>query len=263
MPIPPISACIIARNEEANIVDCLRSVDWVDEVVVVDCGSTDRTTDLCRESGAKVEHRDWTGHIDQKNHAIDVAKNGWVLCIDADERVSPELQDEILHEMESAEGCWDGFVFPRRTHYLGRWISHSGWYPDLKLRLFKREKGRWGGVNPHDEVTVTGNTKQLRHDLWHFSYDSISDHLDTINSFTSIAAAEKLRMNVGLVLLHMLFNPAVKFVKTYFFKLGILDGLPGFVIAVNAAFYVFLKYAKLWELRKASSVDGDGQSAGT
>ena len=244
-----ISACIITLNEETNIRDCLESIRWVDEIVVVDALSSDETRAICREYTDKVVERPWEGHIAQKNYALSLATHEWVLCIDADERVSADLRDEIHREMEDTTRTWDGYYFPRQTFYLGRWIRHGGWYPDYKLRLFRKTKGRWAGVDPHDVVQLDGRAKYLRSPLYHYTYRDIAHHLREMNQYTDIAATQKERAQATFPLAHMLLNPIVKFVRMYIVKRGFLDGIPGFIIAVCGSFYVFLKYAKLWELR--------------
>ncbi|MCE9636275.1 MAG: glycosyltransferase family 2 protein [Planctomycetes bacterium] len=247
MTRPKLSVCVVAMNEEAKIADCLRSVDFADETIVVDSHSTDRTREIAASLGARVVERDWAGHVAQKGFALSLATHDWVLCLDADERVSPELRASILAALERDDlpaGC----ECARRTWYLGRWIRHGGWYPDRKLRLARRSVAAWTGVNPHDRLEVKGRVDRLGGDILHLSYDSISDHLRTIDSFTTIAAREKHaageRAGFGGLILH----PAGKFLRMYVAKRGFLDGVAGFAVAVSGAYYVFLKYAKLWEM---------------
>ncbi len=248
---PKLSVCIVAMDEEDRIVDCLRSVDFADEWIVVDSHSTDRTRELAAGLGARVIERDWPGHVEQKNVALDAAQHDWVLCLDADERVSPELRASLLAALARPD-LPDGFECNRRTWYLGRWIRHGGWYPDRKLRLFRRSRGRWGGTNPHDHVRVEGATQRLDGDLLHYSYRSISDHLRTIDSFTSIAAREKFARGRKAGVLALVGRPLWKFLRMFVLRAGFLDGAAGFVVAVTGAFYVFLKYAKLRELHRSS-----------
>jgi glycosyltransferase involved in cell wall biosynthesis len=244
-----ISASIITLNEESAIRECLESVKWVDEIVVVDAHSSDQTRSICREYTDKVVERPWPGHVAQKNYALSLATHDWVLCIDADERVSPEMRDEIYRELEHTSSDFDGYYFPRQTFYLGRWIRHGGWSPDYKLRLFRKSKGRWAGVDPHDVVQLDGRAKHLKSPLYHYTYRDLAHHLRAMNLYTDIAAAGKEQAHVRFPLMHMVLNPMVKFLRMYFLKRGFLDGIPGFIIAVCGSFYVFLKYAKLWELR--------------
>ena len=255
--VVPFSACIITFNEERNILDALHSIEFADEIVVVDSRSTDRTREIVasfrgrsrdgREVIPRLIERDWPGHVEQKNFAIDQAAHDWVLCIDADERVSPELRAEIEHVLSRDPPPYDGYSMPRRTFYLGRWILRGGWYPDRKLRLFRRSHGRWGGTNPHDHVHLDGREKRLRGDLLHFSYREMADHVRTINSFTDIASREKARRRIRFPVLRMLVQPPFKFFKMYVLKQGFREGTAGLIVAVLGSFYVFLKYAKLWE----------------
>jgi glycosyltransferase involved in cell wall biosynthesis len=250
----PVSACIITFNEERNVMAALESVAFADEIIVVDSRSSDRTREIAasfrgeRGGTPRVIERDWPGHVEQKNFAIDQASNDWVLCIDADERVTPELRAGVESAL-SNPGDAVGYTMARRTRYLGRWIRWGGWYPDRKLRLFRRSRGRWGGINPHDHVQVEGPVVDLSGDLLHFSYRGIEDHLRTIDSFTDIAAREKDLRGTGRPLLGMLFHPPLKFLRMYILKQGFREGKAGLIIASLGALYVFLKYAKLWELR--------------
>lgn len=246
-----LSAVVITYNEEEDIRACLESVKWADEIVVVDSHSTDKTVEIARESTDRVILRPWPGHIEQKNFAIEQARCDWVLSVDADERVSPELAAEIRDVLSQSGGAEAGWSMPRKTYYLGRWITHGGWYPDRKLRLVRRGAGRWKGINPHDHLAIAGPVASLKGDLHHYTYRDISDHLATIDKFTTIAAREMHARGRGHPLAHMLLNSLGKFLKMYLLRLGFLDGLAGFVVAVLASYYVFLKYAKLWELRRA------------
>jgi len=253
-----ISACIITLNEQDNIRDCLESIKWVDEIVVVDALSSDRTADICRQYTDEVVRRPWAGHVAQKNYALSLAAHDWVLCLDADERVSERLRDEIRRELDNKDVEWDGFYFPRQTFYLGRWIKHGGWYPDYKLRLFRKSKGEWTGVDPHDRVRLNGRAKHLRSPLQHYTYRDIAHHITLMNRYTDISAGQKDAAGIAFPLLHMLLNPIVKFMKTFLIRRGFLDGVPGLVIAISGSFYVFLKYAKLWEMRRVRRPDPTG-----
>jgi len=253
------TACLITFNEEDNIEAALESIGFADEIIVVDSHSTDRTRELAlgfrgrsrdgREVEPRVIERDWPGHVEQKNFAIDQAQHDWVLCLDADERVSSRLRQEIASVLGVDSPEFDGYTMPRKTYYLGRWILRGGWYPDRKLRLFRRSRGRWSGINPHDHVKVQGRTRNLQGDLYHFSYRDIADHLRTINFFTDIASKEKQKRRIRYQLARMLIQPPYKFFKMYFLKQGFREGIPGLIIAILGMFYVFLKYAKLWELK--------------
>lgn len=241
----PISACIITFNEESRIRDCLESVKWADEIIVVDSFSTDKTVDICREYTERVYQRAWTGHIDQKNYAIGLAKNDWILSLDADERLSPGLILEIQEAIRNP-GDTVGFLFPRCTFYLNRWIYHGDWYPNYQLRLLRKGFGQFQGTNPHDRVFVNGKTRYLKCDIYHFTYDNFSHQLKTIDSYSNIFA-DVTERGKGFSLFQLIFRPLCKFMRIYIMKMGFLDGLPGFIIATSSAFYVFAKYVKLWE----------------
>ncbi len=250
-----ISACITAGNEESNIRRCLESVTWTDETVVVDSFSTDRTVEICREYTDRVFQHKWLGYIGQKNLIKDLATGPWILFIDADEEISPTLRDEIIQEFESgANRDIAGYEFPRMVWYLGRWITHGDWYPDAKLRLFRKESGKCGGQEPHDRTTVDGKVKRLKGDLFHYTYSSISDQIATLNRFTSISAEGMFREGKRPRFRDIVARPFLRFFRGYFIKRGFLDGLPGFVAALTTAYSVMIKYTKLWEL--TLQVDG-------
>ena len=247
-----ISAVIITYNEEKNIGRCLDSVRAVaDEIVVVDSYSTDKTEEICRRMNVQFRQHPFEGHIEQKNYAVSCAGYEQVLSLDADE----VLSEKSIQSIQAAKQSWqfDGYSFNRLTNYCGKWIRYSGWYPDTKLRMWDKRNGRWGGVNPHDRVMLDEQSRvcHLPGDLYHYSYHSIQDHVDQINSFSEIAAraayAEGRRANL---LLDILMNPLLTFIKKYFLKLGILDGYQGFMIAIHTAYGKFLKYIKLRELEK-------------
>jgi len=257
MKRPALSVCIITFNEEQNIRDCLESVAWVDEIIVVDSFSQDTTVSLCRMFTEKVYEKEWQGHVKQKNCALQYASNEWVLCIDADERVSTELREEIERNLSMEGNSCDGYYFPRHSYYLGKWINHGGWYPDYKLRLFKKSKGRWGGQDPHDKVILKGTTTQLKGELLHFVYKNVSHQLQTVDTFSTITATALDREGDRFNLFKLLYRPSIKFFETYCIKRGFMDGLPGFIIAITSSFYVFLRYVKLWELQKQRQKDCD------
>lgn len=244
-----ISACITAGNEEKNIRRCLESVRWADEIVVVDSFSSDATTDICREYTDLVFQHRWLGYIGQKNLIKDLASNPWIFFIDADEEVSPQLRDEILQQFEKGASTeYAGYAFPRMVYYLGRWITHGDWYPDIKLRLFRKVKGRCEGREPHDRTMVDGPVMHLRGPLYHYTYVDISDQITTLNRFTSITADGQFAESRSFRLADLLFRPAFRFFHSYVMKRGFLDGVPGLIIARTLAYAVFAKYAKLWEL---------------
>ncbi len=247
---PKVTACIISLNEEDRIADCLASVSWCDEVVVVDSHSKDRTREIAASLGARVIERDWPGHVAQKEFAIREATNEWVFCIDCDERVSAPLRAEILTLRDQGFPGRAGWRFPRCSNYLGRWIRHGTWYPDRQLRLFDRRRGKWGGNNPHDRVVLEGRPGELRGELLHYPYRSISEHLRTIDNYTTIMA-EGLHARGRRAAVHDLWiRPAARFFNFYVLRLGVLDGWRGFLMACLAAQYVRLKWAKLLILQR-------------
>ena len=250
-----ISVCIVTYNEEKNILDCLKSIEWADEIIIVDSFSTDKTMEICRKFTDKIFQRQWAGYIDQKNFALQQTRHRWVLFLDADERLSPMLAEEIQKEISSDPNRWSGFSFPRHVYYLGRWINHGGWYPDYKVRLFRKDKGYFGGEEPHDKAIIKGQIKRLKNDMWHFTYRDLSHHLQTINKFSTAAAEQQQTRGKKekLLLFKLIFKPIVKFLENYILKRGFLDGWPGFVISVFTSFYIFMKYAKYWELRYKKS----------
>ena len=249
---PFLSVCIITGNEEANIRRCLESVAWADEIVVVDSFSTDRTREIVREYTDRVFQHRWVGYIGQKAIARNLARGEWILFVDADEAVSPALRDEILATLRRGvpDGV-DGFDFPRQVWYMRRWIRHGDWYPDAKLRLFRKARGRCCGIEPHERIEVDGEVGHLREPLFHYTYDDVADQVSTMNRFSTISARSKdLRgRSVPFLLWGMLMHPPFRFFRCYFLKRGFLDGVAGLVIARSAAFSTFLKYAKLWEAR--------------
>ena len=251
-----ISALVITYNEENNIERCLNSLDGIaDEIVVIDSFSTDRTAQICKDRGVDfVQHR-FEGHIEQKNYALSRANNDHVLSLDADEALSEVLKQSILTTKQNWQD--DGYAVNRLTDYCGKWIRHCGWYPDKKIRLWDRRKGRWGGVNPHDHVIMDKSCRvgRLRGDLLHYSYPSIKHHVAQIDKFSDIAArAAYQRGRRANVLLDICLNPMLTFFKKYFLKLGFLDGYEGFVISISTAYGKFLKYIKLRELEKRGEI---------
>ncbi len=250
--IPKISAAIITLNEERNIVPCIESLQWVDEVVVVDSLSTDNTKDIATRMGAIVHDQKFLGHVKQKQLAVDHCKNRWVLCLDADERVSDLLRDSIMQIFgsEDENELLNGYTVGRRSFHLGRWIMHGGWYPDRKIRLFQKAHGKWDGVDPHDVIKVDGKYGNLKGDLDHYVFEDLKHNVNTNNFYSSISADIFFKEGVPFSFMKMMFKPLGKFIETYVIKRGFLDGLPGLIISFGAAYSMFLKYAKLWELQQ-------------
>ncbi len=256
----PLSVCIITFNEEENIGKCLQSVQWVDDIVVVDSGSEDRTCELAEGYGARVIHRDWPGHKEQKQYATDQAKYDWVLSLDADEEVTAELAGAIQRTFQGGSpDPYTGFTVNRVNYYLGRWHKYGSFQPDVRLRLYNRKTTRWGGTNPHDRVLSPGKTQHLKGNLLHSPYKNLADHVDYMNRYTDIMATEKLKEGTKGAFGKAIFHPAFKFFRDYFLKRGFMDGKAGFVNATLGAVYNFLKYAKVWERKKE---DGENLTTG-
>lgn len=258
LPRPPISCCIICFNEEANIRRCLESVKWCDEIIIVDSFSTDHTVDICHEYTDRIIARAWPGYVEQKRFALSQATHEWVLNVDADEEVSPELRQEILAVLEQNHPAIDGFYVPRLVYYLGRWWWR-GWFPGYRLRLFRKAKVRWGGVDPHEKVLLRGQAERLRGPLYHYTYDDISDHLRAINGLTEVSSRELALRGKRTRATDLLLRPLWRFLRFYVVSGGFRDGVPGLFVAVTSAFYVFLKYAKLWERTTRSHTDAEAQ----
>ena len=255
-----ISCCIICFNEEANIRRCLESVKWCDEIIIVDSFSTDRTVDICREYTDHVTQRVWPGYVEQKRFALSQATHEWVLNVDADEEVSPELRCEILAVLQQNHPAVDGFYVPRLVYYLGRWWWR-GWYPGFRLRLFRKAKVRWGGVDPHEKVLLRGQAERLHGPLYHYTYDDISDHLRAINGLTEVSSRELALRGKRTRTFDLLLRPWWRFLRFYVLSGGFRDGIPGFFVAVTSAFYVFLKYVKLWETTRSHTDAGTQHSS--
>ncbi|MCG8575964.1 MAG: glycosyltransferase family 2 protein [Flavobacteriales bacterium] len=251
-----LSAVIITFNEEKNIARCLDSLEGVvDEIVVVDSFSKDNTKQICLDRGARFIENPFEGHIEQKNFAMMRAENDYVLSLDADEALSENLKKSILEAKKNLNH--DAYTFNRLTNYCGQWIKHCGWYPDRKLRIWNKTKGKWGGENPHDMVLMENGTSSqyLKGDLLHYSYYTINDHSRQIELFTDISSKAAFAKGKRTNKLAIVFKPAFKFFRDYIFKLGILDGYYGFVISVNSAHAKFLKYHKIYELKRKQKAE--------
>lgn len=243
-----LSVTVITKNEAADIAAALQSVAWADERIVVDSGSTDDTVARATPLADRVVTHEWPGYGAQKNFAASLARHDWILSIDADERVTPALADEIRRELER-EPANGGYRIPRVTHYLGRWIRSTDWYPDDQLRLYDRRRARWTTPHVHEGVTVNGSVGRLRGELEHFAYRDVADHLDTIDRYTTFAARQMFEDGRRAGWFHLVAHPPLAFLRNYFVHGGLRDGVPGFVVSSLNAYYVFLKFAKLWELR--------------
>ncbi len=248
-----LSVVIITLNEEKNIGRCLESVkDIADEIVVVDSLSTDKTREICEKYGVRFVEQKFLGYVEQKNFALNLAANDYVLSLDADEALSPELAAEIKKIKTNYEGS--GYKFNRLTNYNGHWVRHCGWYPDTKLRIVEKKKAKWVGNNPHDALEVDGIVGHIKGDLLHYSYDSISSHVLQTNKFSTIEARTLYEKGKRATMMKLVTRPPFQFFKDYILKGGILDGYYGFVICFLNSLYVLLKYAKMIDLDLKKSV---------
>ena len=238
-----ITATIITLNEERHIARAIESLRCCDEILVVDAGSIDRTVELACNLGARIVESPWHGYAVQKNYAAGEAAYDWILSLDADEALSESLAGEIW-TLKQRGPAYDAYTMPRLAQYLGRWILHSGWYPDRKIRLYNRAKAKWVGDFVHESVEVDGRVGHLESNLLHFTCDSLSEHLKSMDRYTTLAAEELVSRKQKIHLRNMILDPAWTFTKTYFFQRGFEDGLEGLTIAYMAALYTFLKYAK-------------------
>jgi len=242
---------VITRNEEANLSRCLESVAWADERIVVDSGSTDRTLDIARQSGASLYEEAWKGYAGQKNSAIAKASCDWVLSLDADEAVLPELAENIQRVVGADEKI-AGYFMSRRNLFLGRWIRHGGFYPDRKLRLFRRGKGEFVERAVHETMRVDGPTAILEGDLIHHAYPSLTGYIETMNRYSSLGAEVALKnghtsRSFAEFLFNTYYRPGLNLTWNYIFRGGFLDGREGFLLHLYHNVYVSWKYAKAWE----------------
>jgi glycosyltransferase involved in cell wall biosynthesis len=248
----PVSVYILTTNNRRTIERCLKSLSWAGELVVVDSFSQDGTFEICKQYTDKVYQREWKGHRDQYQYAADLTTQVWIMFVDADEEISPELAEEIRTKLKGRADDLDGYFVYRRTYYLGRWIRYGGWYPDGEIRLYRREKGRWeGGL--HAKLVVDGKVGVLKNQYHHYTYGNISDQIQTIDKYSQIAAEDMIKHGEKFRLFKLLFHPPFRFIKEYLLKSGFRDGLPGLIIIVSTMYYVFAKYAKLWELTRSTA----------
>jgi glycosyltransferase involved in cell wall biosynthesis len=238
-----ITATIITLDEERNIARAIESLRCSDEILIVDSGSTDRTVELARNLGARVIDANWRGYSAQKNWAAEQASHDWILSLDADEALSEALEAEIW-SLKKSGPRHDAYTMPRLARYLGRWILHSGWYPDRKIRLYDRNKAKWVGEFVHESVVSTGRVGHLDANILHFTCESLSEHLKTLDRYTTLAAQEIAARRLPVPLRRLIFDPPWTFLKSFVIQRGFLDGFEGLAIAYMAAFYTFLKYSK-------------------
>ncbi|MBD3320655.1 MAG: glycosyltransferase [Chitinivibrionales bacterium] len=255
----PVSGCVITLNEERHIADCIKSLDFCDEILVVDSHSTDRTTHIAESLGAKVFQFDSADLVKKQNYTLELAANQWIFTLDADERVSEELKNEIQRLFRHTPGH-DGYRFPRRTYYIDKWIRHGGWYPDKKIRLYDKTKAVWTGVNPHYEIRLKGSAGDIHADILHYSFDNVQAHVDRLKRYAAIAV-EQMADNKATngVIPRMIIRPAGKFLEMYIYKLGFLDGKHGFIIAGLYSFGMFVRYALLFEHMRKNRIPAQGK----
>lgn len=250
-----LSVVIITLNEEDRLEEALKSCEGIaDEIVVVDSFSTDKTCDIAAQYDAKIYKNKFIDYGSQKNYAMDKAENEWILNLDADERVSDHLKKEILEFKQKEDVHVDGFLINRKTFYLGRWIKYSGWYPDQKLRLFRKDKSRWQG-RIHEALILEGKTTRMAGDILHFTYRDITDHINRLNKYSHMQAADIVDKKKKLLYLRSFFLPPVTFIRFYIWKLGILDRFPGLVIALISSWATAMKYLKAIELKKTKKIE--------
>ena len=243
-----MSVVIITHNEEANISECLESVTWANEIIVLDSDSDDGTAEICREYNINFYNEPWKGFSQQKNSAISKATKNWILCLDADERVIPELRKEIEAILKSDDPK-DGYFIPRKNFFLGKWIKRCGWYPDYNLRLFKKGKGFFRIREVHEAIDLSGSAGYLKNPLEHYTYKTISDYIHRLERYSTLAAKELLKKHKIYWIHHVIFKPFYTFLHMYIIRLGFLEGYYGFILSVLYSFYTFSKYIKVRELQ--------------
>ena len=243
-----ISVSMIVRDEEDNIREVCESVAWADEIVIVDSDSSDRTVEIARELTDKIFEREFKGYKDKHEFADALTTGDWILWIDADERVTPELRKSIekLRALD-ADQLADGYRIARKTFYMDRWIRHSGWYPDYQMRLYRKNKSYWDGVAPHETARVNGRVETLNGELLHYTKRDLSEHHRVLDSYATLAAEHLVKTGMQVGAFSILIKSVAAFLRTYFLKQGFRDGVPGLIIAMFTAYGVFLKYAKVWE----------------
>lgn len=241
----PISVVVITLNEEKNIRRCLESADFVNDIIVLDSYSKDKTKDICVQLGARFEQQEWLGFGLQKKRATELAKNDWVLSLDADECISKELKEEIIAKWSSLDPKV-GYRLPRISYFLKRWIRHGGWYPDYQLRLFHRRYSQWSEQPIHEKV-LAESSADFKNPLQHYVFNNISHQVVTNDKYSTLQMQKMKEQGKTFNWFHFFTKPFVKFIECYVLKLGFLDGMAGFIIAISAAYSVFLKWSKLWE----------------
>jgi len=252
--VPPVTVTIITFNEVTRVEDAIRSVAWADEILVLDSGSTDGTIDLARRLATRVEVTDWPGYAAQKNRAATLARHDWILSIDADERVGPELA-AALDTWKRSDPSAAGYRCARVSKYLGRWIRTTDWYPDWQLRLYDRRRARWTERRVHESVQADGPVGRLTGELQHLPYRDVSDHLQRIDRYTTLAAADMKARGSRASYMALAMQPFAAFLRNYLLRRGILDGRVGLAVSLLNSYYVLLKYVKLLQLEQGDGHD--------
>ena len=258
--LPSVTCVVITKNEDANIQDCLNSVQWTDELIVVDAQSSDKTVELARTCGAKVFVRPWPGFGLQKNFGMAQALSDWILILDADERVTEELRGEVKTCIEGwTPGASVAYRIPRRNFYYGAWVSGGGVYPDYQVRLFRRGMAQYNDVAVHENLLVDGEIGTLIEHIDHYTERRIQDHFKKFGLYTTLAAREKAKRVQVVGWTDLVFRPLVVWFKTYLLKQGFRDGVRGLIICIFASMYTFVKYAKLWDTTRQATSHTDAR----
>ena len=247
----PVTVTIITLNESRHIAAAIDSAAWADEILVVDSGSTDDTVAIATAKGVRVMSRTWPGYVDQKNYAASVASHDWIFSLDADERVTAALADEV-RQVVASDPVERAFRVPRVTFHLGRWVRTTDFYPDYQTRLYDRRAARWQGKYVHESVIADGPSGQLKHELQHYSYRDLADHLDRINKYSTLAAQQMYEGGRRAGVVDLLLHPPAAFLRNYVLRGGFSDGTAGLALSLVNAYSVFLKFAKLWELQQGT-----------
>ena len=249
--MPSISAIVITLNEEKNIRECLESLNWCDELIVVDSSSTDRTVEIAQGFNAKVQIVDNQTYGEKRNTGIDMASGEWILWIDADERITPELQKEITELIAADKQPYEAYLINRKSFFINKFIKHCGWYPDFTLRLFRRSTGiRFNTLLVHESAVFTGDKGRLKNDILHYTDRDFEHYISKLNSYTTLSARQLFEKGRKAGFFDIIFRPAFTFFKMYFLKLGILDGFMGLVLCTLSSVHVSVKYSKLYLLNR-------------
>ncbi len=245
----PISVAIITKNEEKNIEDALKSVKDFDDLVVVDSFSSDKTVEICKKYTERVFQNEWPGYSKQKQHAVNYCQNEWVFILDADERITPDLKSEIAEKIKTTS--FNGFYIPRKNFFLNKWIKHSGWWPDYTLRLFRKDFGHLEQREVHEKVVIKGHVGFMEKPIEHYTYRTISSYIEKMKNYSTLSAKEISKKKTAPLPILILINPIFVFIKMFFIRQGFRDGMHGFILSILYSFYTFLKYVKVWEMRKS------------